>query len=107
MKKIMLSSIRELANVEVIRLNSAFVFNAANALNSVEKSIKLITAASEKLQEHETRTGGSDLTFGAQALLQSFTEEHQPVYEFIANLTNALMGEDEKEDENEKNLPAQ
>lgn len=103
MKKIQLSSIRELANVEVIRIDSAFVFNAANALNAAENSIRLVRQALDSIQHNKQMTPE---TIEAAALLQSFLEQHQPVYDFISNLTSAFNGEDEKKDEKKDSSPA-
>lgn len=103
MKKIQLSSIRESANVEVIRLDSAFVFNCANALNAAENSIRLVRQALDRIQHIKEMTPE---TMEAAALLQSFLEEHQPAYDFISNLASAFNQEDEKKDEKKDNLPA-
>lgn len=103
MKKIQLSSIRELANVEVIRLDSAFVFNCANALNAAENSIRLVRKALDNIQSSKQMLPE---TVEAAALLQSFMEQHQPVYDFISNLASAFNPEDEKKDEKKDDSPA-
>ncbi|WP_279148472.1 hypothetical protein [Segatella bryantii] len=103
MKKIQLSSIRELANVEVIRLDSAFVFNCANALNATENSVNLVRRALDNIQHNKQMTPE---TIEAAALLQSFLEQHKPVYDFISNLASAFNGEDEKKDEKKDSSPA-
>lgn len=103
MKKIQLSSIRELANVEVIRIDSAFVFNCANALNAAENSIHLVRAALDNIQHSKQMTPE---TIEAEALLQSFLEQHQPTYDFISNLAASFNGEDEKKDEKKDSSPA-
>lgn len=96
MKKIQLSSVRELANVEIIRLDSAFVFNCANALNAAENSIRLVRQALDNIQRSKQMLPE---TVEAATLLQSFLEQHQPAYEFISNLASAFNMEDEKKDE--------
>ena len=103
MKKIQLSSIRELANVEVIRLDSAFVFNCANALNAAENSISLVKRALDNIQHNKQMTPE---VIEAAALLQSFLEQHQPAYDFISNLASAFNAEDEKKDEKKDSSPA-
>lgn len=103
MKKIQLSSIRELANVEVIRLDSAFVFNCANALNAAENSVRLVRQAQDSLQHLKQMQPES---VEAAALLKSFMEMHQPAYDFISNLASAFNTEDEKKDEKKDSSPA-
>lgn len=103
MKKIQLSSIREMANVEVIRLDSAFVFNCANALNAVENSVRLVKQALNTIQTSKQMTPE---TVEAAALLQSFLEQHQPAYDFISNLASAFNAEDGKKNEKKDSSPA-
>ena len=103
MKKIILSSIREMANVEIIKIDSAFVFNAANALNAAENSVNLVKRALDNIQHSKQMTPE---TIEAAALLQSFLEQHQPAYDFISNLTSAFNPEDEKKDEKKDSSPA-
>lgn len=103
MKKIQLSSVRELASVEVIRLDSAFVFNCANALNATENSIRLVKQALDNIQRSKQMTPE---TVEAAALLQNFMEQHQPAYDFISNLASAFNPEDEKKDEKKDSSPA-
>lgn len=103
MKKIQLSSIRELANVEVIRLDSAFVFNAANALNAAKNSVSLVKQALDSIQRNKQMTQEA---IDAAILLQSFLEQHQPVYDFVSNLASAFNSEDKKKDEKKDSSPA-
>ena len=103
MKKIQLSSIRELANVEVIRIDSAFVFNCANALNAAENSVRLVRQALDNIQHSRQITPEA---VKATALLQSFLEQHQPTYDFISNLASAFNPENEKKDEKKDSSPA-
>ena len=103
MKKIQLSSVRELASVEVIRLDSAFVFNCANALNATENSIRLVKQALGTIQSSKQMTPEA---IEAAVLLENFIEQHQPAYDFISNLASAFNPEDEKKDEKKDSSPA-
>ena len=103
MKKIQLSSIRELANVEVIRLDSAFVFNCANALNAIENAMLKVKNAQDNIQCSKQMMPE---IIEAAALLQSSLEQCQTTHDFISNLADAFNAEDEKKDEKKDSSPA-